>query len=106
MRESRARDGNAEEVAGRVASGQYIVRVVTRGSGSHGSDHVVVVVVPLPLVTAGVPPTGGGDVNRDWEGCGKGETAETAPRIEEEDGEGEKVGTKAKRTSLRHRRHR
>lgn len=41
--------------------------------------------MPLPFLTAGVPPVSGGDVNRDWEGCRKGEMVDAVPRIEKEE---------------------
>lgn len=58
--------------------------------------------MPLLFLTAGVPPVGGGDVNRDWEGCRKGEMVETIPRtVKEEMEEDERDREKSKRTLLR-----
>lgn len=55
---------------------------------SHGSQCPL-----LLLMTARVPPVGGGDVNRDWEGCRKGKW-KTVPRIEEKEMEEEIVRVK------------
>lgn len=64
-------------------------------------DHVVVRAPSPP--DRRVPPVGGGDVNRDWEGCRKGEVVDGSPRIEEEEMEEDgKKQEKSKKMLLRH----
>lgn len=65
-REIKWRDSKRKKVVGRIACDSISLRV---SCSSGHMDHVV----PLPFLTAGVSPVSGGDVNRDWEGCGKGE---------------------------------
>lgn len=58
------RDDKRRKVVGRVAC-DSISRCVSR------AVPVIWITwwsVPLPFLIAGVPPVGGGDVNRDWEG--------------------------------------